>query len=44
MLKVKWHGDTTPTCEKLATIKKYDPLMIAAYIYININFRKKFGN
>ena len=33
MLKVKRHGDTTPTWEKLATIKRDDPLMTAEYIY-----------
>ena len=35
MLKVKWHGDTKPTWEKLATIKRDDPLMTAEYIYEN---------
>ena len=33
MLKVKWHGDITPTWEKLATIKRDDPLMTSEYIY-----------
>ena len=33
MLKVKWHGDTMPTWEKLAVIKRGNPLMTAEYIY-----------
>ena len=33
MLKVKWHNDTIPTWETLATIKRDDPLLTAEYIY-----------
>ena len=33
MLQVKWHGDTMPTWEKLASIKRVDPLMTDEYIH-----------